>query len=72
MTRSSFAASGMSGAPTVGTEYQPGTCNIGPAEIGLRRRAGQGAGDRARAERIALAGLAVGVAFAILAAVVPL
>jgi hypothetical protein len=39
MTIASFAASGTPGtlAPA---EYQPGVCNIGPAEIARRRRAG--------------------------------
>ena len=43
MTRSAFAAAPMPGtslADTAGTEYQPGVCNIGPAEIARRRRAG--------------------------------
>ena len=39
MTLASFATSGTPGtlAPA---EYQPGVCNIGPAEIARRRRAG--------------------------------
>ena len=39
MTISTFAASG---SPTASAtaEYQPGVCNIGPAEIARRRRAG--------------------------------
>jgi hypothetical protein len=40
MTLSSFAASGMSGMPVADGEYRPGICNIGPAEIARRRRAG--------------------------------
>lgn len=43
MTRSAFAAAPMPGtslADTAGTEYQPGICNIGPAEIARRRKAG--------------------------------
>lgn len=28
------------GNPIAGTEYRPGVCNIGPEEIGRRRRAG--------------------------------
>lgn len=42
MTLSSFAAARVPEAPkpgTVSTEYQPGMCNIGPAEIARRRRA---------------------------------
>jgi hypothetical protein len=30
----------MPGTPTSGAGYQPGVCNIGPAEIARRRRAG--------------------------------
>ena len=40
MTRSAFAAPGMPGEPIAGLEYRPGICNIGPAEIARRRRAG--------------------------------
>jgi hypothetical protein len=45
MMRSSFAASHLPGthrAGAIGTEtaYEPGVCNIGPAEIARRRRAG--------------------------------
>lgn len=43
MTPSSFAAARLPEAPkpgTAGTGYQPGICNIGPAEIARRRRAG--------------------------------
>ena len=40
MMRSAFAAVRMPGTPKAGTEYQPGVCNIGPAEIARRRRAG--------------------------------
>lgn len=39
MTLTAFAASA-SGTPIAGTEYRPGVCNIGPEEIGRRRRAG--------------------------------
>jgi hypothetical protein len=39
MTHAAFAAAG-SPAPPISTEYQPGVCNIGPAEIARRRRAG--------------------------------
>lgn len=43
MTHSSFAAtrhSGRRAAHALATPYQPGACNIGPAEIARRRRAG--------------------------------
>jgi hypothetical protein len=43
MRPSLFAPAGMPGTPSVGragTQYQPGVCNIGPAEIARRRRAG--------------------------------
>lgn len=40
MTPSSTAAARMSGTPSSGSEYEPGVCNIGPAEITRRRRAG--------------------------------
>lgn len=43
MTRSAFTAAGMPGtseAQTADTGYRPGICNIGPAEIARRRRAG--------------------------------
>ena len=39
MTHAAFAAAG-SPAPPISIEYQPGVCNIGPAEIARRRRAG--------------------------------
>ena len=39
MTIATFAASGTSGS-LAPAEYQPGVCNIGPAEIARRRRAG--------------------------------
>ena len=39
MTIASFAASGTPGSAAP-AEYQPGVCNIGPAEIARRRRAG--------------------------------
>ena len=41
--RSAFAASRLPGAfqaASAGEAYQPGSCNIGPAEIDRRRRAG--------------------------------
>jgi hypothetical protein len=43
MTGSAFAATpvpGTSGTHRTPSEYQPGICNIGPAEIARRRRAG--------------------------------
>jgi hypothetical protein len=43
VTSESFAETAVLGMPvagTSGTDYQPGTCNIGPAEIARRRRAG--------------------------------
>ncbi len=43
MAHSAFAATGLPGtSPAAGaaTEYQPGVCNIGPAEIARRRRSG--------------------------------
>jgi hypothetical protein len=43
MAHASLAASGLPGTPQAepfGTGYQPGICNIGPAEIARRRRAG--------------------------------
>lgn len=40
MTLSSFAATRSPGGRASGAEYQPGVCNIGPAEIARRRRAG--------------------------------
>ncbi len=40
MRLTTFAAAGMPGSPGVGTGYEPGICNIGPAEIARRRRAG--------------------------------
>jgi hypothetical protein len=39
MTLSTFAASGTSGS-LAPVDYEPGVCNIGPAEIARRRRAG--------------------------------
>jgi len=39
MSHAAFAAAGTP-APLTSTEYQPGVCNIGPAEIARRRRAG--------------------------------
>jgi len=39
MTIARFAA-GAPGTPALATEYRPGICNIGPAEIARRRRAG--------------------------------
>jgi hypothetical protein len=43
MTVSSYAASSLPDTPHIGvvsTGYRPGVCNIGPAEIARRRRAG--------------------------------
>jgi hypothetical protein len=42
MTASPFAAAGVPGTSVARTEdaYRPGSCNIGPAEIARRRRAG--------------------------------
>ncbi len=43
MTHASFATAPMPSTPLVGdggSAYQPGVCNIGPAEIARRRRAG--------------------------------
>ncbi len=40
MTRLAFAAAGSPGGAIAAPEYQPGVCNIGPAEIARRRRAG--------------------------------
>jgi hypothetical protein len=40
MTLASQSAPAAPGASTPGEGYQPGACNIGPAEIGRRRRAG--------------------------------
>src|SRR6187455_570385 len=41
MTPSTFAATGApSPIPVASSEYVPGVCNIGPAEIARRRRAG--------------------------------
>jgi hypothetical protein len=40
MTLSTFTAGGSSETSVAGTEYRPGACNIGPAEIARRRRAG--------------------------------
>lgn len=39
MTLTAFAA-GPAGLPVSTAEYRPGVCNIGPAEIARRRRAG--------------------------------
>jgi hypothetical protein len=39
MTLTTFADAG-AGSPPTGTTYQPGVCNIGPAEIARRRMAG--------------------------------
>ncbi len=35
-----LAATGVPGQPVLSGEYRPGLCNIGPAEIARRRRAG--------------------------------
>jgi hypothetical protein len=40
MTLSTAAAAGQPGGTIASLEYQPGVCNIGPAEIARRRRAG--------------------------------
>jgi hypothetical protein len=40
MTLASHTTPAAPGASTSGVGYQPGTCNIGPAEIARRRRAG--------------------------------
>ncbi len=40
MTIAAFAAAGTPGSSIAGTDYRPGACNIGPAEIARRRRAG--------------------------------
>ena len=40
MTLSAHAANGSSWTPLASVEYRPGVCNIGPAEIARRRRAG--------------------------------
>jgi hypothetical protein len=40
MTLSTAAAAGQPGGTITSLEYQPGVCNIGPAEIARRRRAG--------------------------------
>ena len=40
MSHATFAAANASGPPTAGSAYRPGVCNIGPAEIARRRRAG--------------------------------
>lgn len=40
MTLSTFSATGAPGSLAGDTAYQPGVCNIGPAEIARRRRAG--------------------------------
>lgn len=40
MTLSTFAAAGAPGREATGADYRPGTCNIGPAEIARRRKAG--------------------------------
>jgi hypothetical protein len=40
MTLSTFSETGAPGSLAGGTAYQPGVCNIGPAEIARRRRTG--------------------------------
>ena len=40
MTHAAFAAAGSPAPTTIDMEYNPGVCNIGPAEIARRRRAG--------------------------------
>src|SRR4051794_5745640 len=40
MTHTAFAAAGSPAPTSIAIDYQPGVCNIGPAEISRRRRAG--------------------------------
>jgi hypothetical protein len=40
MTHTAFAAAGSRAPTSIAIDYQPGVCNIGPAEISRRRRAG--------------------------------
>lgn len=40
MTHASFATTRLPGPPTAGSSYEPGVCNIGPAEIARRRMVG--------------------------------
>jgi hypothetical protein len=40
MTLSTYTAGGSSETSVASTEYRPGACNIGPAEIARRRQAG--------------------------------
>ena len=40
MPHAAFAVAGSPAPTTLDVEYQPGVCNIGPAEIARRRRAG--------------------------------
>jgi hypothetical protein len=40
MTHTAFAAAGSPAPTSIAIDYQPGVCNIGPAEIARRRRAG--------------------------------
>lgn len=40
MTQALFAAAGAPAPAGLSVEYQPGVCNIGPAEIAKRRRSG--------------------------------
>jgi len=40
MSLSAFAAPGVPGPLAIDTDYRPGVCNIGPAEIAARRRTG--------------------------------
>ena len=40
MTHAPFAVTRLPVPPAAGTGYQPGVCNIGPAEIARRRQAG--------------------------------
>ncbi len=68
MTSSSFAAAGAPKMPATDSEYRPGTCNIGPAEIGRRRRAGH-VGLLAT---LGLASLGIGVGIGVLAVLLPL
>jgi hypothetical protein len=40
MAHTAFAAAGSPAPTTLSVDYQPGVCNIGPAEIARRRRSG--------------------------------
>jgi hypothetical protein len=60
--RTAVAPTPASGTSTTGSDYRPGVCNIGPAEIARRRRAGH----------IGLAVTAIVLAILLLAHVPPL